>query len=77
MDCCASKRHEKQPYSQELRQIPLCHPGDLWPHDPISGMSPKDRLAKVTSIPDILLTVSQAGFALGISPISWVFLSRQ
>ena len=29
-----------------------CHPGDLRPHDPISGMSPKDRLAKAISIPD-------------------------
>ena len=45
-----------------------CHPGDLWPHDPISGMSPKDRLAKVISIPNSFLSVSQAGLALGKSP---------
>ena len=54
-----------------------CHPLDLWPHDPISGMSPKDRLATVISIPDILLTVSQAELALGISPISWFILRLQ
>ena len=44
-----------------------CHPGDLWPHDPISGMSPKDRLAKMISIPDSYLSVSRAGLALGKS----------
>ena len=28
---------------------------DLWPHDPINGMSPKDSLAKVISIPHSFL----------------------
>ena len=71
MVCYVPKRHEIQPYKTSSNQTDTpCHPGDLWPHDPISGMSPKDRLAKVISIPDSFLTVSQAGLALGISPIS-------
>ena len=54
-----------------------CRPGDLWPHEPISGMSPKDRLAKAISIPDSFLTVSQAGLALGKTLINCFFLSRR
>ena len=45
-----------------------CQHGDLWPDDPISGMIPKDRLAKVISNPD---KVSFPGWvALGRLPIS-------
>ena len=45
-----------------------CRLGDLWPDDPISGMIPKDRLAKVISNPNI---VSFPGWvALGRLPIS-------
>ena len=68
VDCYVSEKHETQPYWTLNNQTDTrCHPGDLWPHDPISGMSPKDRLAKMISIPDSCLSVSQAGLALGKS----------
>ena len=61
-----------QPYKTPKTQTDTpYHPRDLRPHDP------KNRLAKMISIPDSFLTVSQAGLALGVSPISWIFLSQQ
>ena len=61
---------EHNPITGSTQTETPCHPGDLWPHDPTIGMSPKDRLAKAISIPDSFLTVLQAGLALGKSPIS-------